>query len=154
MLPKLYTETEIALALHRERRWLLDWLREHPTDVHGQPFYYQLGKSKRFSGDDVVRLIDHILTLEEGEKSSDEGWVYFIDGGEHIKIGFSRSLDNRVISIKSQNVHGAKLLHAQPGTFKTEKVLHRYFRDLRVRGEWFRKDPKIFAYIEQRKAIA
>jgi hypothetical protein len=155
MIPRFYTEAAVAKCLHRERRWLLEWLREHPTDVHGRPFYAILGRSKRFTGDDVMRLLDAILTLEEGPKVRDEeGSVYFIDGGEHIKIGFTRSLASRLKKMGTDVPGGPKILLIQPGSFKTEKVVHRQFAADRVRGEWFRKSPTLLAFIAERRGLA
>lgn len=154
MIPKLYIEAEVARALHRDRGWLVRWLREHPVDKHGTPFYYQLGKGKRFTGDDVVRLIDHILTIEEAERGPPgDGFVYFVDGGDAIKIGFTRSMKARLEKMHTDVPGGPVLLHFEPGTFKTEKVLHRHFADLRLRGEWFRKSPELLAHISGRRDI-
>lgn len=83
----------------------------------------------------------------------EQGYVYFIDGGEHIKIGYSRSLEHRIQKMGTDVPGGVNVLLIQPGTFRTEKVLHRHFAALRHRGEWFRKDPELLSYIEQRKTI-
>jgi hypothetical protein len=154
MIPKLYTEAEIAARLHRSKRWLLEWLRENPTDASGRPFYLQVGRSKRFTADDALRMLDVILTQEEAERASPgAGVVYFIDAGEHIKIGYSASLVARMQKMGTDTPIGAKLLHAEPGTFQTEKIVHRHFASLRVRGEWFRKGQVLLDYIEQRRAL-
>lgn len=79
--------------------------------------------------------------------------VYFMDGGDLIKIGFSRSLETRMIKMGTDLPGGVKLLLVQPGTFRTEKVLHRHFADCRHRGEWFHKTPELLAYIEERKKL-
>lgn len=152
---KVYTTNEVAAALHRAPRWVRAWLNDNPTDAAGVPFGWHIGRDRRFDGDDIVRLIDAILTWEEAIRPplSGNGFIYFIDGGEHIKIGFTRSLDARLQKMGTDVPDGPKLLHFEPGTFKTEKMLHRHFASLRMRGEWFRKDPLIYAHIEQRKLI-
>jgi hypothetical protein len=152
---KLYTETEVAARLHRRRRWLLEWLNRNPAAPDGQPLWHQVGRSRRFTGDHIVLIIDLILTQEEVGKArpSEEGCVYFIDGGDKIKIGFSRSLRTRLIKMGTDVPGGAKLLHFEPGTFKTEKILHRQFQAARLRGEWFSKTTDLLAYIEQRKSV-
>ena len=153
---RFYTETEVAKALHRERRWLLTWLLEHPTDVHGKPFYIQLGRSKRFTGDDIVRLIDHILMWEEGGKRmpSGDGLIYFIQCGTRIKIGFTRAIKSRLIKMATDMPDKPIVLHTESGTFKLEKQLHRQFAAFRITGEWFTNDPVLRRYIDQRKDIA
>jgi hypothetical protein len=45
------------------------------------------------------------------------------------------------------------LLHIEDGTFKREKLYHRHFAVIRVRGEWFHKTPELLTFIEQRKRI-
>lgn len=83
----------------------------------------------------------------------EQGYVYFIEGGTAIKIGFSRSMETRLRKMGTDVPGGAKLLHIEPGTFKTEKILHRHFAAHRLHGEWFSKAPELLAYIEQRKAM-
>lgn len=153
-LSKLYTEAEIAARLHRSRRWLLEWLRENPTDATGQPFYLQVGRSKRFTADDGLRMLDLILTQEEAAATKlSEGYIYFIDGSDHVKIGFTRSIAARMVKMRTDVPGAIKLLHMEPGTFQTEKIVHRHFAALRIRGEWFRKAPELLEYIEQRKRL-
>ena len=153
-MQKIYTETQVATAIHRSRRWLLDWLRAHPTDVHGKPFYGQLGKSRRFTGDDVVRLIDHILTLEEADKPmpKGDGTIYFVQCHGLIKIGMTRSWHARLRKMGTDIPGEAIILHTEPGTFADEKDTHRRFAHLRERGEWFRADSDILDYIHGRKS--
>lgn len=79
------------------------------------------------------------------------GDVYFIEAGDLIKIGFTRSPVGRMRTIKTGCPLPMKLLHHEAGSLKSERELHRRFAVLRVRGEWFRKAPELLAYIKQRK---
>jgi hypothetical protein len=153
MIPKVYREAEVAAHLHRSKRWLSEWLLKNPIDRYKQPLHSTIGHTKRFTGDQIVQIIDMILTQEEDENPRPEapGWVYFVDGGEHIKIGYTRSIEHRLKRMGTDLPTGPKVLLMQPGTFKTEKILHRHFSALRVQGEWFRKGPELLEYIEQRK---
>jgi T5orf172 domain len=154
MIQKLYSQEQVAKALHRTEPWLSRWLSANPTDEAGTPLYRLLGRNKCFTGDQVVSIIDMILTQEEADKPAPEdGCVYFIDSGDRIKIGYSRSLKARMHKMATDVPGGATLLHLEPGTFRTEKILHRQFAALRERGEWFQKGPELLAYIEQRKAM-
>src|SRR4051794_27410196 len=47
---------QAAQRLHKSRRWLQLWLRNHPADQHGEPFYSPLGRTKTFDEDDVARI--------------------------------------------------------------------------------------------------
>lgn len=68
MMPKLYTERDVAFYLHRNYATLLAWLTENPTDQWGQPFFLQVGRNKRFTGDQIVRLIHALLTYDEAQR--------------------------------------------------------------------------------------
>jgi hypothetical protein len=42
-MTRLMTLSEAASELRKSRRWLQEWLRKHPVDRHGMPFYSPLG---------------------------------------------------------------------------------------------------------------
>ena len=50
------TMAEAARELRKSRRWLQDWLRDHPVDAAGIPFYAPLGRTKTFSVSDLERI--------------------------------------------------------------------------------------------------
>src|SRR5262249_14103044 len=52
----VYTLDEVAQHLHKSRRWLQDWLRAHPADRSGKPFYAPLGRTKTFDDSDIARI--------------------------------------------------------------------------------------------------
>jgi hypothetical protein len=63
MPPAIFTMHEAAERLHKSRRWLQDWLREHPADRFGRPFYAPLGRTKVFTDDDLRRIL--IAAMED-----------------------------------------------------------------------------------------
>ena len=77
--------------------------------------------------------------------------VYFIEMNEFIKIGFTRNLSRRLEELALGHPYEILLLHDIPGTFDTETDMHRRFRHLHVRGEWFKKDAELLEFIEQSK---
>lgn len=162
-MDRLYTEDEVAAILNRKRRWLLEWLCNNPEDQWGKPFCLRFGRSKRFSDNDIVRLVRTLFAQEKeaktrGKPAQDEpGWVYFADNGSHIKIGFTRtatSLRSRKKQLGTHAPNGVEILYLEAGDGEAEKALHRKFAEFRVRGEWFRKAPELLEYIEQRKQVA
>jgi hypothetical protein len=68
--------------------------------------------------------------------------VYFAEREGLIKIGCSKSVKHRVLSLS------AKLLGSIPGGRREEKEAHSLFAHLRVRGEWFSPGEDLLLYIK------
>jgi hypothetical protein len=66
------------------------------------------------------------------------GWVYFIQAGDAVKIGYSTGVTGRLRDMQTGNHHGLVLLAQTPGTMATERDYHRQFATFRIKGEWFR----------------
>lgn len=79
------------------------------------------------------------------------GWIYFLQSGDPgpIKIGYtSRNVFARLDVLQVGNPEPLKLLRSVPGTQDDEQQLHRRFSGLLVRGEWFRPEPELLAFID------
>src|SRR6266404_2635293 len=50
------TVDEAAAELRKPKRWLLEWLREHPWDKDGEPYYTPVGRNKIFHETDIARI--------------------------------------------------------------------------------------------------
>lgn len=68
--------------------------------------------------------------------------VYFAQRDGLIKIGWSKSVPYRMISLR------AKLIGAEPGERAREASLHKRFSHLRVHGEWFNPGEDLLEYIQ------
>jgi hypothetical protein len=75
------------------------------------------------------------------------GWVYFMEMGDFVKIGWSAWPKARRDALQTANPYDIKILGAFPGCLGNELDLHEIFKHLRTRGEWFRKSPGLLAYI-------
>jgi hypothetical protein len=53
---QFYTLGDVAKLLRKSPRWLSAWLRRHPTDRYGEPFYSPMGRTKTFDDSDVARI--------------------------------------------------------------------------------------------------
>jgi hypothetical protein len=56
MTASIYSMEGAAKALLKSRRWLQEWLGQHPVDENGIPYYSPLGRSKTFDDNDLVRI--------------------------------------------------------------------------------------------------
>jgi len=157
-VPSFFTQDQAAERLRKSRRWLREWLCEHPTSWSGMPHYVAIGRTKLFT-DENIRWIARTIENEKAERKerneaakNDNGFIYFIEASDFIKIGYTRSLA-RGIKMRTDSPFDLKLLHIEDGSFKREKLYHRHFAAIRVRGEWFHKTPELLSFIEQRRRI-
>jgi hypothetical protein len=74
--------------------------------------------------------------------------VYFLKGGELIKIGFTVDLDKRINAIQNMSPVQLRLLATMSGDKNTEQDIHKRFSHLRVHGEWFKADASLLDYIK------
>lgn len=98
------------------------------------------------------------MTLTQSAVSSDMdrdigGHIYFIQTGQFIKIGWSRNFDRRIAHMRGHNPLEVTLVGILEGDRKQERILHREFSALHVRGEWFRLEGALKEYIERRTAL-
>lgn len=80
--------------------------------------------------------------------------IYFIRGGDLIKIGKTNNLRSRLSGLQNGSSHPLEILLVLADTGALEKVLHRRFAKARAHGEWFRAEPKLLAYIERERMEA
>lgn len=73
------------------------------------------------------------------------GWVYYLQVGDRIKIGFTKNIDQRMKQYPPHSV----FLAAHPGTPKVEREMHHKFLHLLANGrEWFTVSHDLIAHIE------
>jgi hypothetical protein len=85
----------------------------------------------------------------EPPTANESGWVYFIRKGDLIKIGWTTHPKRRFKELRPDAI--LALMDAEP---IDERRCHAAFAHLRVRGEWFRPEADLLAYIEGIKADA
>lgn len=78
------------------------------------------------------------------------GFVYFLRGGDHVKIGHSRDVEKRRAELQTGNPYQLELLAQVPGSPVDERALHKRFAAERVAGEWFRITPELEQVIQER----
>lgn len=77
--------------------------------------------------------------------------VYFIKCNDLVKIGFSCDVNRRFKQLKTANGKPLELIHSIKGDRTVEKALHNRYKDLKVRGEWFKLYPEIQMWIDYDK---
>lgn len=87
-------------------------------------------------------------------------FVYFIQSGDFVKVGWSKQPELRVDQIRRGGralrptgglPEDPKLLAYYPGTMSDEADLHRQFQSTHDQGEWFTMSPELEAHIEWAK---
>lgn len=74
--------------------------------------------------------------------------IYFIGCGDLVKIGTTaRGVSARLSNLQTGNPASMVLLGRMLGDADVEGDLHRRFRTLHVRGEWFRRDDDLNSFI-------
>ncbi|HCG55365.1 MAG TPA: hypothetical protein DEW39_04235 [Brevibacterium sp.] len=108
--------------------------------------------------EDPARAIREALRVEDIIRQFEsESFVYFIEAGDYIKIGFSHDPIIRLgqirgghgsISPEGLSTKSARILAVEQGGIYDEGILHRRFAEYRVAGEWFKKNDRLARYIQ------
>ena len=76
--------------------------------------------------------------------------IYFIQSGDNgpIKIGYTdNNIENRLSGLQVSCPEKLTLLGCVDGDIYIEVALHKLFKTLRIRGEWFSSDPYLLKCI-------
>lgn len=90
--------------------------------------------------------------LHEGKEKVMNGcWVYFIKGGDYIKIGISNNPQFRLAELQVASPYKLQLLEmtwyeSNSKAYAVEHDLHNHFQYVRAEGEWF-EAPFVEAYL-------
>lgn len=85
----------------------------------------------------VPRYYEPVLPPSK-EPAFEVSYVYFIRCGEFVKIGFSSTPNSRRSSIATSSPFAVEIIGLMRGDTQTEKNLHKRFKHLREKLEWFR----------------
>lgn len=85
---------------------------------------------------------------------ADEGaaYVYFIEWFGYVKIGWSVNVARRVSMFAMSHPVPPKLRYAAYGGQRAESMYHERFRHLRVKGEWFKEEGELAAFLAEQDA--
>lgn len=77
--------------------------------------------------------------------------MYFVAGGDRIKIGLTGDLKRRLDDLRMCSPLPLDVLVTIPGDLNVEQYLHRRFAALRSHGEWFRAENPLLSFITDLK---
>ena len=78
------------------------------------------------------------------------GIVYVVGFGPYVKIGFTRDrVEWRVAELQVGCPETIQIIATINGGFSDEARLHRRFADIRLRGEWFKREGAVAAWIDE-----
>lgn len=125
------TQLCAILNVNPEEIWPLIWASKLPMPCRGAAGTYQ------WDADEVTARLPKVR----------KGFVYFLQCGEFIKIGFTFSLATRISSIRGSTPFEVNLLGYICAPPELELSLHGQFEHLRHSGEWFREAAELRKYI-------
>jgi len=65
--------------------------------------------------------------------------VYIVkeNGTDFVKIGVAINIENRIVGLQIGNPRELELIKSYKGGYAIETLIHKKYKDLHVRGEWF-----------------
>lgn len=128
------SDEEISYFVERLAEWLVPLLRKEfkrrEEEWHAKEYKRQRDRARR---------------------TKKAGVVYFVEcpATRHIKIGYSEDLLARLAALRTSSPSELRLLGVVSAEEHREHDLHARFRGARIRGEWFRPDAELLAFIRQ-----
>lgn len=99
--------------------------------------------------------IDPKTESNEAIANSVQGYVYLIKFGNEYKIGNSNNVERRFREIRTQMPYSGKIIHtiATGDPEGIEAYWHQYFKEKRLKGEWFNLSNHDVKYFKKRKLM-
>lgn len=100
----------------------------------------------------AMEILDDIMAKADGEKPwrqrARPSYIYFIRAGDLVKIGVSVDPDKRFEALQTGCPAKCELVHIEYGGVERERHHHARFAEQRQRGEWFRYEGGLRAFLE------
>lgn len=138
-----------VVDVSRENQLYLDMGRPHKTTL-------KMLLRESSSNDVLIKIQNLIPTRpQKSEKRLHAGYIYVIEGMGIYKIGRTKSLQKRLITIANSLPFEIKVVHVikTKDTVNAEKQLHAQYEDKRIRREWFALTDFDVEEIKQIKSI-
>lgn len=92
--------------------------------------------------------IDKMRAKHRGARTVNDDLVYFIQCERFVKIGRAQDVAARLHGLQKHTPFELTLLGTEEGGEQRERELHRLFQGMRHRGEWFRLEGALQAYVQ------
>ena len=97
VVPLTYNSKDAAQRIGVSKRWLREFVRQHPSDKAGIPFYVPVGNRKRFTERDLERILDANREAEKEKLLSSHvtvhpNWVPSQPSGVPVERAFAASV--------------------------------------------------------------
>lgn len=158
MSERLQTLAKVAYRYQFTERRIRDLARQHGIPVLGSGRQVLFDRRALIALDDALRARpltenerryrDALYATEIDPKPlSGEGEVYFVATGTEVKIGVAKDPLARMATLQIGSAATLRLLGSMFGGADLERVLHRRFAQYRIRGEWYRLEGALAAFI-------
>lgn len=80
-------------------------------------------------------------------------YLYAIRSGDAVKFGHARNVHLRIDRLQTSHHETLQLVGCMLGTVEDEGQIHNRFRRAWIRGEWFRLEPDVVAFIRSMPSV-
>jgi hypothetical protein len=110
---------------------------------------------------ELLAILNNLPTIKEPlqnevtNASTENGFVYLLIFGQEYKIGCSNNVERRFRELKTQMPYDGKIIHsiATGDPEGIEAYWHKYFKEKRLKGEWFKLSETDVKYFMKRKLM-
>jgi hypothetical protein len=75
------------------------------------------------------------------------GWVYFLEDGQAIKVGYTSNLGRRINGLTGNASREIRLIGSVKGDRAVERAIHAELSAHHIKGEWFADNPAVRAVV-------
>lgn len=98
--------------------------------------------------------VDEYIEKRDDNNDKNTGFVYFVQSGDSVKIGYAKDVNKRIKSLQTGNQEKLLLIGYIVGDLKKESEIHGMFDDYRLTGEWFKYSDEIREYIDSLELLS
>ena len=151
--PRIYLRGPVWWAYYRAKRWSLGTADRAEAErvasmfLEREPGHIAREIVARLKSDDFLREYVRRAVWGNDADAVKVGWVYFMEAAGLVKIGYTREIQQRLEHVQSHNAAEVRLVRKERGNRTLERSHHKRWRELRVRGEWYRLEGDLADYI-------